>query len=294
MEIDINTIISSYATVTLFLMMLVIGLKEGFANLSLLWRRPMLLLRCLVASFVLVPLAAMVIVAIVPMGPAVKAGVAMMAICPGAPMLYRKLSGMKADTALAGSYQVTMSLFAVALVPLWILIINALYVRQDPSSFNDVARQIAYVQIIPITAGLLVRGWLPSLAFDLLKILAGLSSAMLLGALIIILIVGLPAILQVGVVTVLGVVLFIAATILIGHYLGGTEPENRIALALANSSRNAGLALALVSINFENEGRVLGTIGAIALLSAVAGAIYVNLYRKKLGGVDAQKVPSKN
>jgi predicted Na+-dependent transporter len=72
----------------------------------------------------------------------------------------------------------------------------------------------------------------------------------------------------------------------------GPTPEGRVALALANSSRNAGLALALVAINFENEGRVLGTIGAIALLSAVAGAIYVNLYRKKLGGVDTQKVPS--
>jgi hypothetical protein len=29
--------------------------------------------------------------------------------------------------------------------------------------------------------------------------------------------------------------------------------------------------------------------GAIALLSAVAGAIYVNLYRKKLGGIDTQE-----
>jgi BASS family bile acid:Na+ symporter len=199
MEIDINTIISSYATVTLFLMMLVIGLKEGFANLSLLWRRPMLLLRCLVASFVLVPIAAMVIVAIVPMG----------RCRPGRSCHDGHLSGStdalpqtvrhESRYRLAGSYQVTMSLFAVALVPLWILIINALYVRQDPSSFSDVARQIAYVQLIPITAGLVVRGWLPSLAFDLLKILAiKLSSAMLLGALIIILIVGLPAILQVG------------------------------------------------------------------------------------------------
>ena len=294
MDINIDTIVSSYATITLFLLMLSISLREGFANLTVLWRRPGLLFRCLLASFVLVPIASMAVDAIVPMSDPVRAGMAAMAICPGAPMLYRKLSGMKVNTALAGSYQVTMSLFAVVLVPLWIILINILYLRQNPNSISDVAQQIAYVQLIPITAGMAIRGCVPSLADDLLEPTEKISSRMLLGALIIVLIVGLPQILRVGVVTVLGVVLFIAATIVIGHYLGGADPENRIALALANSSRNAGLALALVAINFENEGRVLGTIGAIALLSAVAGAIYVNLYRKKLGVVDTQKVTANN
>ena len=294
MNIDIDTVVSSYATITLFLLMLTIGLREGFTNLTVLWRRPSFLLRCLLASFVLVPIASMAIDAIVPMGDPVRAGMAAMAVCPGAPMLYRKLSGMKVDTALAGSYQVTMSLFAVVLVPLWIIIINLLYLRQNPNSIGDVARQIAYMQLIPITAGMVIRGWVPSLADDLLEPTDKISSRMLLGILILIVIVGLPQILRVGAVTVLGVVLFIAATIVIGHYLGGPDPKNRIALALANSSRNAGLALALVAINFENEGRVLGTIGAIALLSAVAGAIYVNLYRKQLGVVNTKKIPNGN
>ncbi len=294
MNIDIDTVVSSYATITLFLLMLTIGLREGFTNLTVLWRRPSFLLRCLLASFVLVPIASMAIDAIVPMGDPVRAGMAAMAVCPGAPMLYRKLSGMKVDTALAGSYQVTMSLFAVVLVPLWIIIINLLYLRQNPNSIGDVARQIAYMQLIPITAGMVIRGWVPSLADDLLEPTDKISSRMLLGILILIVIVGLPQILRLGAVTVLGVVLFIAATIVIGHYLGGPDPKNRIALALANSSRNAGLALALVAINFENEGRVLGTIGAIALLSAVAGAIYVNLYRKQLGVVNTKKIPNGN
>jgi BASS family bile acid:Na+ symporter len=292
MDINIDTVVSSYASITLFLLMLTIGLREGFANLTVLWRRPGLLVRCLLASFVFVPIASMAIDAIIPMSDPVRAGMAAMAVCPGAPMLYRKLSGMKVNTSLAGSYQVTMSLFAVVLVPLWIIIINLLYFKQNPHTISDVAQQIAYVQLIPITAGMVIRSWVPSLADDLLEPTDKISSRMLLGILILIVIVGLPEILRVGVVTVLGVVLFLAATIVIGHYLGGSDPENRIALALANSSRNAGLALALVATNFENEGQVLGTIGAIALLSAVAGAIYVNLYRKKLGLVSHNQIVS--
>jgi BASS family bile acid:Na+ symporter len=290
MEINIDTIVSSYATITLFLLMLSVGLREGFENLTMLWRSPSLLGRCFLASFVLVPLATMAIEAIVPMGDASRAAIAVMALCPGAPMLYRKLAGMKANTAVAGSYQVTMSLLAVVFVPLWIIIINILYLKENPSSIGTVGKQIAFVQIIPITIGIMIRAWLPELADDWLEPVVKISSFMLLGALLIILVVSLPAILQVDLMTLTGVLLFITSTILIGHYLGGIEPENRITLALANSSRNAGLALTLVAINFDNQGPVLGAIGAIAMLSAVAGAIYVNLYRKQLGEIDIQEV----
>jgi BASS family bile acid:Na+ symporter len=282
MDFDIDTIVSSYATITLFLLMFTIGLREGFVNLTLLWRRPGLLFRCLLASFVLVPIAAMAIDTIVPMSDPVRAGIGAMAVCPGAPMLYRKLVSLKANAPIAGSYQVTMSLFAVVLVPLWIILINVLYLKQNPNTIVDVGRQIAFIQLIPITAGMVIRGWFPSLAEDLLPPTQKISSVMLLGVLVVILIVALPQVLRVGVVTVLGVVLFVAATLVIGHYLGGPTPEGRVALALANSSRNAGLALALIAINVENEGPILGAISAIALLSAVAGVIYVNLYRKKL------------
>jgi len=282
MDFNIDTIVSSYATITLFLLMFTIGLREGFVNLTLLWRRPGLLFRCLLASFVLVPIAAMAIDTIVPMSDPVRAGMGAMAVCPGAPMLYRKLVSLKANAPIAGSYQVTMSLFAVVLVPLWIILINVLYLKQNPNTIVDVGRQIAFIQLIPIVAGLVIRGWLPSLADDLLAPTQKISSVMLLGVLVILLIVALPQVLRVGVVTVLGVVLFVAATLVIGHYLGGPTPEGRAALALANSSRNAGLALALIAINVDNEGPILGAIGAIALLSAVAGVIYVNLYRKKL------------
>jgi hypothetical protein len=53
-----------------------------------------------------------------------------------------------------------------------------------------------------------------------------------------------------------------------------------LTIALANSTRNAGLALAIVSVNFDEPG-ILAVIAVIALLAFVADAIYANLYRKK-------------
>ncbi|MDR9403578.1 MAG: hypothetical protein RI580_09070 [Halothece sp. Uz-M2-17] len=287
MEIDLKTIIGSYAQITLFLLMLSIGLKEGVENLTLLWKRPNLLIRCLIASFLLVPLAAIAIDALLPLDTPARLGIGAMAICPGAPMLYRKLVQKHTSSALAGSYQVTVSLFAIVLVPTWIILLNALYLADNAAPVGIIAKQVATVQLIPILLGLATREWLPNLAHDLLEPVDKISSFLLIGVLIIVLVIALPKMAQIGLITTIGVVLFIAATIVIGHYLGGPEPDTRILIALANSTRNAGLALTLVALNVEDMITILGTISAIALLSAVIGTIYVNFYRKHL----PQEVP---
>ena len=281
MELDFKTIIGSYAQITIFLLMLTLGLNEGFRNLSILWRRPSLLVRCLIASFILVPLAAMTIIAIVPLSPTTRIGLVAMAICPGAPLMYKKLTQMKAVTSLAGSFQVTTSLFAILVVPIWVLILSHLYPTQATVNSLDVFKQVVAVQFIPITVGLALREWVYNLADDLMKPVTKISSFMFLGLVIILLIVALPPILKVGLFTALGVVLFVAASIMSGHYMGGPEPETRLTIALANSTRNAGLALALTALNFKEPG-ILVVIAAIALLAFVGDAIYVNLYRQKM------------
>ena len=282
MDIDIKAVLGNYAQLTIFLLMFSIGLEEGFKNLSLLWRRIPLLIRCLIASFIIVPLSAMLIVSIVPMDTSARIGLLAMAICPGAPLTYKKLTGMKASTALAGSFQTTTSLFAILVVPVWVTIFSGIYPNQATVEASDVFQQVMTVQFIPILLGLAINKWLPLLAENLLEPLSKISSIMFLGFVIILLVVVLPMVLKIGIVTVIGVVLFITATILAGHYLGGPEPETRLAIGLANSTRNAGLALALTTMNFKDRPGILAAITAIALLAFVADAIYASLYRPKI------------
>ncbi len=280
MEIDVKAVVGNYAQITIFMLMLSIGLKEGFKGLSILWQKRSLLIRCLLASLVLVPLAGMVVLLIVPMDTSARIGLMAMAICPGAPLLYKKLTTMKANTSLAGSFQVTTSLFAILAVPLWVTILSKLYPAEATISPAEILTQVTIVQFIPIIIGLVICEWIPTLADDLLEPVQKISSLMFLGLVIVLLVVALPMVLQVGVLTTIGVILFIAASIIIGHYLGGPDAETRLTIALANSTRNAGLSLAIVSVNFEDPG-ILAVIAAIALLAFVAGAIYANLYREQ-------------
>lgn len=280
-DLDIQAILSSYARLTLFVLMLSIGLSQGYKNLSLLWRKPNLLIRCLLASFLFVPLAAMIIGLIIPMSFPVRVGLATMAICPGAPMIYRKLLKGRALPDLAGSFQVTTALFAVLVVPVWMSGISALYPANVTVDVATVFKQVAQAQFIPIAVGLALHKWLPDLAEDLKQPVFKIGSFLLLGILLAVLAVALPKVLTAGVLSVLGAVLFAASCLLIGHFLGGPEPESRLTIAVANSTRNAGLALAIATANFTDPG-ILGAIATYALFSSLAGAIYANLYQQKL------------
>lgn len=280
-ELDIQAILSSYARLTLFTLMLSLGLSQGYGNLSVLWRKPNLLIRCLLASFIFVPLAAMVIEIIIPMSFPVRIGLATMATCPGAAMIYRKSLKGRAIPKLAGSFQVTTALLGVAIVPIWMSVLSALYPANLSIDPATVFKQVAEAQFIPIAVGLAIHEWLPDLAEDLDQPVFKLGTFLLLGLLLVILAVALPEVLTIGVFPVLGAVLFATACLLIGHFLGGPEPESRLTIAIANSSRNSGLALAIATANFSDPG-ILGAIATYALFSALAGGIYSNLYQKKL------------
>lgn len=115
------------------------------------------------------------------------------------------------------------------------------------------------------------------------------SAFMFIGLVVILLIFALPLVLKLGILTFVSVILLVGFAIAIGHFLGGPEPETRLTLGLANSTRNAGLALTLATLNFKDQilpvadsgdgdPGILAVIAAIALLAFVMDAIYANIY----------------
>ena len=64
-------------------LILAIGMGSTFSDLAFLWRRPGLLLRSLLAMYVLVPLAAFLLVTLLPIAPGVKAALLVLAVSAG-------------------------------------------------------------------------------------------------------------------------------------------------------------------------------------------------------------------
>lgn len=280
-EVDLKTILGSYAQITLFLLMLSIGLSQGLKNLSFLWRQRSLLVRCILASFLVVPLVAMVINQILPLSFPIKVGLAMMAICPGAPMIYRKLLKGKGVPELAGSYQITMGILATIFVPIWISIFSNLYPNDAVINSATILKQVASAQLIPIFIGVFVKEKFPDFADDWVETVTKLGNFLLIGVVLLIIAVALPKVLTIGIVPVIAATLFASTCLISGHILGGPDVDQRMTIAIANSSRNAGLALAIATMNFQDP-NILGAIATYAVFSAVAGGVYTNLYQKKL------------
>lgn len=290
---ELKELLTSFAQMTIFAVMLSMGLVLGFNGIARLWRRPSLLVRCLIAAFLVVPVAAMVVTRVLPLPFEVRAGIAAMAIIPGAPVTYRKMVKGSADAELAGSFQATMALLSIVLVPLWFGVISALYPAVATAPLATVFKQVMLVQGIPLLCGAAITHWLPDLADDFNEPLNRISSAMLVGVVLLVLAIGLPLVLKAGALPVVAVVLMAAASLLAGHFLGGSDPTIRQTIAVANATRNAGLAIALIALNFpEAEHAILTTIATYAVISGVASAIYAKLYNKRLAqGAHSQDAP---
>ena len=280
---DLKELLSSFAQITLFAVMLSMGMVLGFRGMVSLWRRPSLLLRSVVAAFVVVPLVAMVVTRVLPLPFEVRAGIAAMAVIPGAPVIYRKMLKGPGNAELAGSFQATMALLSIVLVPLWFMVLSALYPADQVAPVAVVFKQVMLVQGLPLLVGAAIAHWLPDLADDFNEPLHRISSAMLIGVVLLVVVMGLSLVLKAGPLPILAVVLMAAAGLVSGHYLGGADPTVRQTIALANGSRNAGLALALITLNFPGVAQeVLVTIASYAVMSAIAGKIYTRLYQKHL------------
>jgi len=280
---DIKELLSSFAQITVFAVMLSMGMALGFQGMARLWRRPSLLLRCLIAAFVVVPLAAMAVVHLLPLPFEVRAGIGAMAVIPGAPTTYRKMLKGDGNPEVAGSFQATMALLSIVLVPLWVGIISALYPAVASAPLSDVFKQIMLVQGIPLMFGAAIRQWLPEFTEDFDEPLNRISSGMLVAVILLVLAIGLPLVLKAGVLPVVAVTLMAAAALISGHFLGGADPVSRQTIAIANATRNAGLAIALITLNFPNaKHEILITIAAYAVIGGIAGKIYARLHQKRL------------
>lgn len=288
----IETLVTKAAQFTLFVLMLGMGLNLSLNQLAYLWRQKGLLLRVIVASFILVPIAAVIVVHFLPLTAPVKIGIALMALTPGAPLIYRRVSQMGWNSVLAASYQVTVSLLAVVFLPAMLILVNRLYVNQGETTSLDIFKQILAVQFIPLAIGLAIRAGLRDLANEIEGFVIQIGNVMFLALGVLILVIGVEKVLSAGILPILAITLIAALTLAIGHLLGGPDPTNRATLAVASTMRNAGLALVITILNFSRA-EILPTIIVYALISAIASAIYHSRYKRRLVPLEAETSESR-
>ena len=240
-------------SLALFFIMVSLGLNLPSLQFDLLKHRPALLVRVLLATCVVLPLAALLLLR-TPIGqglsPAVSTAVMLMAICPSAPMIALKSRKLAENPELATRLQFWSACAAIISVPLWVsqLPTEASEVIWSIPS-KEVAYQVLTVQLIPLLVGASLRRWCSEWSERWNPVIQKGANILLLVLLALILIVALPKVTPMLIGNLRGALLMFILTWIglgLGFIVAGDDSNERSTLPLVLSMRNPGLALLIV------------------------------------------------
>lgn len=272
-----SVVVQTLTAMTIFLLMLTLGVQTSLTNLISLWRQPGLLGRALLSSLVLFPTGAGVIGYLLlrgqPEALPIGVGLAVLASAPGAPLLTRRAMMARGNVTTAASLQVTLATLAVVTTPLTLLVFTLLFTQIKASAdFWLIAKQVLTVQLLPLGLGLLIRKLGGDLVADIGELLSTVANTLFLVLLVFLLgasLVLIPTVPWRGLVAMALIVVFGLAC---GHWLGGPSLDVRSSVATGSIARNAGLAIFLLTAN--NMGQSIPTVIAYMVVGAITALPY--------------------
>jgi BASS family bile acid:Na+ symporter len=229
-----------------------LGLHANWQDTTYLVHKQTLLVRSLLATYVLTPLIAAVLDLAFVAPPVVEVGLFLLALSSGAPTLPKRLIQLHVDTRYAFSLAVIMALLAVVTVPLTLTVLRPFLSRVAMVSPMDLASVIAKGFLVPLLAGIAVRSFWPRFAESVRSPLLTASGIVLLGLVLLILAVNHSVLAGIGLHGFLIIVLLTCGAVAVGHVMGGPDPDDRTTLALACAIRSPALMLLIASRNFPN------------------------------------------
>ncbi len=253
-----------------------VGLRASLQDAMYLFRRPGELVRALLAMNVAMPLFALTLTSIFEFIPAVRIALVALSLSPIPPPIPAKEVKSGGSASYALGLQVAIGSLAIIFVPLAMAAIGQVRGVALHTSIARVAVVVFVSILIPIGTGIFVHKVWPALAERFARPLTSISGLGVAVCIIVVWISAAPAMWSlVGSGTVIALAAFVLAGLAFGHVLGGPEPRNRTALAIATASRHPGIAMILARVNFPEETLLAPAVLLYLLVNAVVAVPYV-------------------
>jgi len=254
----VNQLINILASVTLFEMMVAIGLGGTFSELGRVARDWRLLSRAVLANYVFFPAVAVELLIALNVDPLVAAGILIPAVCPGAPFGPPFTAMARGNvvvaiglmTVLAGSSAIVAPLLLRLLLPVTSGDLNV------PIDAAELVGTLMIAQFIPLCIGLSVRRWRPDWAARLIKPAGQVSTLLNLALLAVVVTVQFPMLLDIRARGYAGMCVLVGAGVAAGWLLGGPARGTRTAMAMATAVRNVGVSLVIATKTFPGTSAV--------------------------------------
>jgi bile acid:Na+ symporter, BASS family len=291
-----DQLITILAAITLFEMMVAIGLGVTFVDVAGVARMKGLVARAVIANYAGVPAVAVGLLLLFRAQPLPAAGFLVAAVCPGAPYGPPFTSLARGKVVVSVGLMVILAASSALVAPLLLYFLLPL-VAGDQTPNVDATRIVPTLflaQLLPLFVGLVVRQWRPLLAARLKRPADLLSMALNLGTLGVILTVQFGMLVEIPLRAFVGMCALVAATLVVGWLLGGPGRGDRKTLAITTAVRNAGVSLVIASSSFPGTPAVTAaTVYGLfqTLVLALVALAWGRLASAPAGAVAVQEQP---
>jgi BASS family bile acid:Na+ symporter len=242
--------------------MLAVGLSLTIREIVTPLRNGKLLALAVVANFVLMPLAAILIARALQLAQPLGIALLILGMAAGAPFL-PKLAGIAGgNLAFAVGLMVLLMVLTVGYMPLVMpLLLEGVAV--DPAK---IARSLVVLMLLPLLVGLVTRSRAATVASRLAPLLNRLSSASLTLMIVLLVVTNVRNIVSLfGTRGILASIVFLIVGIAVGWLLGGSSRDIKSVLALGTAQRNIAAALVVGGQNFDDP-RVVVMVAVVAIV----------------------------
>ncbi len=282
---SIVTILQLMLTASIILLLFSLSLRAKFADLGYLITHWKLGVGAIIALFVIVPAAAIVLAGMFDIDPAVKIAIVAIAFSPIPPVLPGKQLKAGGHACYVTGLLLLATLASIVIAPFGVSFAARLLDAEAHITPMSVAMPLIISILIPLFLGLLGARILgPRIIDTIVPIFSKLGSLLLAVAmigLVIVLIPGIGRLIGQGTLVVLIVVIVVGLAS--GYLLGGTDRGDRTALALAAASRHPGVAVAIATHSFPDAKLAPAAIIMSLILSTIISLPLLRLLTKQGG-----------
>jgi BASS family bile acid:Na+ symporter len=266
-NVDLVTVTKLLTSLGLVTTMLAIGLQVRVSEIIAASRQIKLVVLALVANFLLVPAVTVGLLCLFQPEPLIATGFLILAVCPGAPFGPLFAAIAKGDIPSAIGLMVILAGLSAIVSPLLLGGLLEQFVPANDLHLNplSIVQSLVITQILPLVIGIAIYDKLPRLANLIAKPMSRVANVLLLSVVVLLLVVQFPTLAQIRLRGWFGMLLLLLASLAIGWLCGGPSLATRKTLAVTTASRNAAVALVIVSTSFA---------GAAASTAVVAFALF--------------------
>lgn len=274
------TLVQIGALSSIWLIVWSLGAATSLSETREFLRRPASAIGAMAAIFLVVPVIAILLTAVLPLPGPAKFAIVAMSIGPAPPILPVKQIKAGSAPGYALGLLVAAAIGSILFTPLLVHAASQVLSAEAYVTMGEIARVLALSVALPLALGFATNALFPKFAA------AAHSHAQRIGFLVLLAILGAacfvawrPMMDLIGDGTLAVMALMSTAAVAVGHLLG--DRENRTALGLASASRHPGVALAIAAASFPSRrAEILAAVLLYLLVTMLVTAVYLKLARR--------------